>query len=102
MKSRMACSACKARGKTSYGRWHSDPECPYYGQKTEKPKVGEKPVFAVTEEDITDSEESFDVYVADLPGFSTVTVEDMDHRLALADTCCARTVAGSSKEASNW
>ena len=71
-------------------------------KRRRSPRSGRRPVFAVTEEDITDSEESFDVYVADLPGFSTVTVEDMDHRLALADTYCARTVAGSSKEASNW
>ena len=29
MKSRMACSACKANGVTSYGHWHSDKECPF-------------------------------------------------------------------------
>ena len=45
MKQRMPCNACGAHGKTVYGHWHSDKECPYF-EETKKKK--EKSAF-VTE-----------------------------------------------------
>ena len=68
MKARMPCSACKAHGKTSYGHWHGDVTCPYYGQKSEKPttKPADKAVLAVTEAELTDSKDSFDVNMVDV------------------------------------
>ena len=97
MKSRMPCSACKARGRTSYGHWHSDPVCPYYGDKTDKPdkgKQGGKQVMAVVEQELTDSDEAFDVHMVAAQVFSMVGDIKDSHRIALSDTCCARTVVG--------
>eukprot|EP00439_Symbiodinium_sp_Y106_P032011 s3274_g3.t2 len=101
LKQRMPCSACKANGKTVYGHWHSDPECPF-GKKAGKP------VMAVVEEELSDSDEDYgpdpsDVFVAWADDSywcaSAVSGKEragMDHLLALSDTCCARTVAGES------
>ena len=56
MKSRMPCSACKAHGKTSFGHWHGDPECPYNkkgGQGGDK----DKKVLAVVAGELSDSDD---------------------------------------------
>ena len=101
LKQRMPCSACKANGKTVYGHWHSDPECPFS-------KKASRPVMAVVEEELSDSDEEYgpdpsDVFVA-MAGdgyWCASAVSDtegaaMDHLLALSDTCCVRTVAGET------
>ena len=135
MKARMPCSACKSHGKTVYGHWHGDEACPYYGEKgnagskgrdnatRENATARSKPVLAVTEEELSDSDESFGVNMAiydaqvdnypekeladpyesfgvnmaidDAQVFSAFApAEDSDRRIALGDTCCARTVVG--------
>lgn len=101
MKSRMCCSACKAHGKTVYGHWHGDPVCPFYGQQGKNPKKEEgKGVFVVTqagdELEGTSDEEAFMVNVSTI--FQTMSFDpDVDaSRLALSDTCCARTVSGEA------
>ena len=92
MKSRMPCSACKSHGKTVYGHWHSDKECPYYNK--------EKAVLAVVDEDFTESEEELlpedsEVHqVAYNLVFSTGQRDHGHQGLALNDTCCAKTVVG--------
>ena len=105
MKSRMPCSACKAHGKTVYGHWHSDDACPYKSKG--KASGSGKPVLAVVEEDLSDSEED-DFGPGESPIFVTVMEENWcasvgqgknlyprEHRpIALSDTCCARTVVG--------
>ncbi|CAE7567214.1 GIP, partial [Symbiodinium necroappetens] len=117
MKSRMPCSACKAHGKTVFGQWHSDAECPYNSKKggQERSKV-----LAVVSEELSDSEDDelvlpASVYLATSEGpdiqdeeqapsqevwasavAHSMTEPDKD-TLALSDTCCARaarTVAG--------
>eukprot|EP00435_Cladocopium_sp_Y103_P012893 s3290_g3.t1 len=94
MKSRMPCSACKANGKTSYGHWHSDKECPFYNPagKSEQSKG----VFVVQQADqFSDtSDDAFCVHVSTT--WNTLTDDsDLDMQLlALSDTCCAKTVAG--------
>ena len=105
MKSKMPCSACKANGKTVYGHWHSDPECPY-----NKKAQGDRKVLAVVEEQLSDSEsDEADLLPTDEGVFATLAdMEDAEvwssvdqcqksgrsFTLALSDTCCARSVAG--------
>eukprot|EP00435_Cladocopium_sp_Y103_P055701 s1586_g18.t1 len=111
MKARMPCAACKSHGHTRYGHWHEDPECPYHNEA--KPKA--KPVFVVGQEDpgSDDSDHAFVVHVTHQPGddqcsedfaghvvssvvLATATqLRSSTHRVALADTCCARTVSGA-------
>lgn len=98
LKARMPCSACKAHGQTTYGHWHSDKECPFFG-KTE-PKGG-KGVFVVAQENdvlSTSSEEVFMVNVSTIYGtnFMPKDQDEDDRYLALSDTCCARTVSGAA------
>ena len=114
MKSRMACIACKAHGKTVFGHWHSDPECPYNSKKNSQD--GSR-VLAMVNEELSDSEDDdlvlpTSVYLATS---ETHEGDDVDQApspevcanvhvassgeprretLALSDTCCARTVAG--------
>ncbi|CAE7707379.1 RE1 [Symbiodinium sp. CCMP2592] len=118
MKSKMPCSACKANGPTVYGHWHGDAECPFRrGAGADKDRSREKSVLAVVEEELSDSEDD----ILDPPAssiFHSTTIldgtelhDEHDHqappyhvysnggepdrnRLALSDTCCARTVAG--------
>ena len=120
MKSRMPSSACKAQGRTSFGHWHGDPECPFRkGGSGDKDRHKDKSVLVVVEEELSDSDEDIldpptssiyystspDLYV-DIPDdkgqLEQVHVnrvysnwgEPDRNRLALSDTCCARTVAG--------
>ena len=105
----MPCSACKANGKTVYGHWHGDSECPY-NKKTAK---GSSNVMAVVEDELSDSDEDYmpstaNVFLArQIPDgdaldeywcANAVAVSseghDQDFLLALSDTCCARSVAG--------
>ncbi len=102
MKNRMCCSACKAHGKTVFGHWHGDPICPYYGQQGKPSNKEEgKGVFVVTQagEELegTSDDEAFMVNVSTV--FHTMNSDpEVDlSRLALSDTCCARTVSGE-----NW
>ena len=97
LKQKMPCSACKAHGRTVYGHWHSDPQCPY--NKAAKPEGGN--VMAVIEEELSDSDdygpEVTDVFHAEYWCASAVTAgagEGINHLLALSDTCCARSVVG--------
>lgn len=95
LKARMPCSACKANGRTTYGHWHSDPECPFFGKGDGKASKG---VFVVAQENevlSTDSEEVFMVNVNTVYGTELASIPSNGQLLALSDTCCARTVAGS-------
>ena len=97
LKQKMPCSACKAHGRTVYGHWHSDPQCPY--NKTAKPEGGS--VMAVIEEELSDSDdygpEVTDVFHTEYWCASAISAEAgqaTNHLLALSDTCCARSVVG--------
>lgn len=97
LKARMPCSACKANGRTTFGHWRSDPECPFFGKADPKPG---KSVFVVAHENDVLSTSSEDVYMVHV---STVYGTDLhpghcdgDPFLALSDTCRARTVAGAT------
>lgn len=111
MKSRMPCAACKSHGETRYGHWHEDKECPYYNESQQKPKA--KPVFVVDQEGPSESDsdsafvthfscnpdgeaagENEDNVVHSVVLATSVQLRKLTHGLALADTCCARTVAG--------
>ena len=107
LKQRMPCSACKANGRTSYGHWHGDPECPFH-----KSQAKGGPVLAVVEQELSDSDEDYgpeptsifmtkcDVRVGYqgehwcASAVSSSSLHDHDCLLALSDTCCARSVAG--------
>ncbi|CAE7350390.1 NLRC3, partial [Symbiodinium necroappetens] len=113
MKSRMACSACRAHGKTVFGHWHSDPECPY---NTKKGSQDGSRVLAVVNEELSDSEDDDLVLPSNVMATSAAhegsdedqapcaevcanvhvasSEEPRRETLALSDTCCARTVAG--------
>ncbi|CAE7336253.1 RE2 [Symbiodinium sp. CCMP2592] len=107
LKQRMPCSACKSHGRTSYGHWHSDPECPFRSQKP--PKTGES-VLAVVEEELSDSDGygplEASIFMTDARDVSlsepfwcasAITAPEAgkgERFLALSDTCCARSVAG--------
>ena len=117
MKSRMPCAACKAAGFTRYGHWHGDPSCPLRKKDDEKGKSKSAGhTFVVSQEPIeeeSDSDDAFFVGMSDLVVDETVKpveavvngsvilatsgkLRDMTKMLALADTCCARTVAGEA------
>ena len=105
LKKKMPCSACKAHGRTVYGHWHSDPECPF-GKKV--PKPGGDSVLAVMEGDATDSDDygplPTDIFMTQIVPeegeywcASAVSCPDAcanEGLLALSDTCCARSVMG--------
>ena len=114
MKSRMACSACRAHGKTVFGHWHSDAECPY---NTKKNSQDGSRVLAVVNEELSDSEDDDLVLPSNVYLATSAAHEGSDEdqapcaevcanvhvassgeprreTLALSDTCCARTVAG--------
>ena len=102
MKSRMACSACKANGFTRYGHWHNDRECPYYGQPKKSAKKKDKPekdVFAVATEDLEESDDEFLIHLVQkensvmASGIQKVRHGDL-RGMALSDTCCSRSVSG--------
>ena len=97
MKTKMACSACRAHGKTTFGHWHADKACPYYEESMalKKKKEGEKSnkVFVV-QGDEDEEEEDTD---SDQPAYEVmITWSGMNQQsgLAMTDTCCARTVVG--------
>ena len=104
----MPCSACKANGKTVYGHWHGDSECPFNKKAT---KGTGSNVMAVVEDELSDSDE--DYMPSSVNVFLATSVETRDARaenwcasavsshghdpdflLALSDTCCARSVVG--------
>ena len=107
LKQRMPCSACKANGRTSYGHWHGDPECPFNKSST---KAGA--VLAVVEQELSDSDDDYGPEPTSIfmtasevdvgyqcehwcaSAVSTSSLHDHDSLLALSDTCCARSVAG--------
>ena len=88
----MACAACKSHGITAFGHWHGDRECPFYDDNKKDGKS--KPVFVVSQEPVSgeDSDEAFIVQAVILATSSGL--REMTRQVALADTCCARTVAG--------
>lgn len=104
MKAKMACAACRSHGHIRYGHWHGDEACPYY----DKNKAKTKPVFVVSQEagSEEDSDDAFVVHACTLDGeahqvhavvlASNVKGRSPEEPMALADTCCARTVAGRS------
>ena len=108
LKQKMPCSACKANGKTVYGHWHGDAECPYH--KKPSKGVGSN-VMAVVEDELSDSDEDFMPSATSVFFASCQEIEDAasehwcasaissqghehDFLLALSDTCCARSVVG--------
>ena len=114
MESRMPCSACKAHGRTVCEHWHGDAECPF-GKKGEAARSG------MSKLSLTKSLVTARMMTWCFPTASTlppwmihaVMVQKCGHRrcapvlcrtltgnlvgdtLALSDTCCVRTVAGS-------
>ena len=102
MKSRMPCSACKAHGFTRYGHWHSDKSCPFYSESG-KPSEPSKGVFAVSQEEVEESDDDFLINMVfedeEQWVFSTQAQDGSGqecHGLALTDTCCARSVCGEA------
>ena len=108
MKQRMPCNACRAHGKTVYGHWRSDKECPYYDETKKKKEKGafitesghaeeDHAAFVVgqasSEEDDGQDDDAFIVHGTGL-GQKCLREESM--RLGLSDTCCAKTVAGEA------
>lgn len=99
LKAKMPCSACKANGRTTFGHWRSDPECPFFG-KTDG-KAG-KSVFVVAHDaaelSSSDEGEVFMVNVSTVFGtnFAHGDQQQVDPFLALSDTCCARSVCGAA------
>ena len=115
MKKRMACAACKSHGKTVFGHWHGDDQCPYKNE-SKGSKTGANPkaaaTFVVTQDDPEASDSSVDVFkvqlcLVDWAGASAdcqVWTSSSDRTggpcgsasgLALSDTACARTVCGA-------
>ena len=116
MKQRMPCAACKAAGFTRYGHWHGDASCPMKQKDDGKPNgKAAGHTFVVTQEPIDESD-SDDCFFVGMIMSQRVEVEpkveatlngsvilatsgklrEMTQMLALADTCCARTVAGQA------
>ena len=108
LKQKMPCSACKANGKTVYGHWHGDAECPY-NKKAAGASAGN--VMAVVEAELSDSDEEYmpptaNVFLASSSEhwgaqgeyWCASAISDSGHEhdflLALSDTCCARSVVG--------
>ena len=114
MKQRMPCNACRAHGKTVYGHWHSDKECPYYDETKKKkdksafltenePGEDNHTAFVVgqassEEDDDNDDDEAFLVHGA---GLGQRCLREESLGLGLSDTCCAKTVAGQEWIASH-
>ncbi|CAE7318532.1 ATJ49, partial [Symbiodinium microadriaticum] len=102
LKQKMPCSACKAHGKTVYGHWHSDPECPFGSSKKGARPGGDRVLAVVEENSSSDSDHiapgPTDIFMATEYWCASAISEDPggdDNRfLALSDTCCARSVAG--------
>ena len=114
MKARMSCAACKAHGKTVFGHWHGDPDCPYRNESAGSKDAGaRKPqaTFVVSQDDGGASDSSDDIFAVHLcnvawqeqaVGQAVVmetsgTSSDLRRAsdgLALSDTACARTVCG--------
>ena len=93
----MACSACRAHGKTVYGHWHNDPECPYKAKSvnvTEDEPGDGAGVFCAFTDDEADSIDSFipDVHAV-LLTWGPKQFDKTD--LAVSDAGCSRNVAGS-------
>ena len=97
MKAKMACAACRSHGHIRYGHWHGDEACPYFDKS--KPKA--KPVFVVSQDPPSDGD-SDDAFIVHFCGqeedavvlASNTSAQTVNDQVALADTCCARTVAG--------
>ena len=91
LKSRMPCGACKAAGKTVFGHWHADPECPSRRADAKK----SKPVYVVSQ-DVLEDESEDDAFLNDVMMAGSSSLRCLTDGVALADTACARTVAGFS------
>ena len=107
LKQRMPCSACKANGRTTYGHWHGDPECPF-----NRGQAKNGAVLAVVEQELSDSDEDYgpeptSIFMTECDAhvgyqcehwcasaISSSSLHEHDCLLALSDTCCARSVAG--------
>jgi hypothetical protein len=106
MKARMpCCAACKSHGHTRYGHWHGDVECPYH-------KDHQKPAgstFVVTQDPMDESDSDDAYFVGVVQGefgshfgisqsalvlATSSQMREQAQQMALADTCCARTVCG--------
>ena len=101
MKSRMACSACRAHGKVVYGHWHDDRECPFFEESKKNRGNGNgntQGVFVVSTAGGALSDSSEDPFMVNMVNEILQTSINTRHvdesSLALSDTCCARTVAG--------
>lgn len=111
MKDRMPCAACQAVGVTAHGHGHSDESGPQRQRNKQSPA---KHTFVVSQQHMEESESDDDVFFVGLTSgnmmdermvchFSGAVVlatsssmREVTKELALADTCCARTVAGLS------
>ena len=106
MKQRMPCNACRAHGKTVFGHWRSDKECPYF-EETKKKK--EKSVFITESGDPAEDHAAFvvgqasseeeddqddDAFLVRGTGLGQSCLRKESINLGLSDTCCAKTVAG--------
>ena len=108
MKQRTPCNACRAHGKTVFGHWRSDKECPYY-EETKKKK--EKNAFITEHEQGDDNHTAFvvgqgsseeednddhegDAFLVHGTGLGQSCLREESANLGLSDTCCAKTVAG--------
>lgn len=61
LKKKMACAACRARGKVVYGHWHGDDACPYKNDPKPPKKVeGTKLAFVVNNDNGDGSDGSED------------------------------------------
>ena len=104
LKKRLPCSACKAKGVIAYGHWHSDQECPQNQKK-------ESSSFVVGQDDEGDDDAEHDdleqAFHVGMVGqnlgnaqrqsqvlLAADRMREESKCLALADTCCARTVVG--------
>lgn len=93
MKASMACSACRA----VFGHWRNDDACPFKVKKvnmTEDEPADGAGVFSILTDDESDSVESFipEVHAVLL----TTGPKQFDKTdIAVSDTGCSRTVAGS-------
>ncbi|CAE7734214.1 NLRC3, partial [Symbiodinium pilosum] len=106
MKQRMPCNACRAHGKTVFGHWHSDKECPYFDE-TKKKK--DKSAFITENGDAAEDHAAFvvgqasseeegdqddDAFLVHGTGLGQTCLREESINLGLSDTCCAKTVAG--------
>jgi len=98
MKASMACLACRAHGKTVFGHWHNDDACPYKVKSvnmTEDEQDDGAGVFCAFTDDENDS---IDSYIPEVHAVLLTTGPKQYDKtdIAVSDTGCSRTVAGSA------